>query len=237
MAVSSFYLTASTAIDSQSPALTLPATFDLGTLYIGGSKSLLRRTMITFDVFGAAAEGRPLAASDTPLDAVLECEVLGLSGPAGFPCTIERNARGDWDPLTANWNRYRVGANWTAAGGDVAAPPAAIAYAAPSALGAFVISGVLPLVADAVANRNGRVEMRHRSDNESPGSNRYFALAASWNTGTPVRLRVTYQPRDPAPIDRPRAAGGAMPGARAAPPSRPATGAVPANPAHPEGGN
>ena len=113
----------------------------------------------------------------------------------------------------------------------------AIGYAAPSALGAFAISGVLPLVADAVAYRGGRVEMRHRSDNETPGSNRYFALAASWNTGTPVRLRVTYQPRHPAPIDRPRTAGGAMPGARAAPPSPPSAAAAAASPARPEGGH
>jgi hypothetical protein len=70
-------------------------------------------------------------------------------------------------------------------------------------MGVFVIPGVLPFVADAVANRGGMVHLRHRAADEVTGH--YFALGAALTQTNRIRLKVTYEAAEPSPIDRPRA--------------------------------
>jgi hypothetical protein len=108
MLSSSFYVCGATAIDAVNPATMLPGNFNTGVLLIGETKTVMRRSLTSFDVCGIAAEGRPLLADDVLLDAHLECEVIGISGPAGFACSLERISRLDWDYVTAEWNHYRV---------------------------------------------------------------------------------------------------------------------------------
>jgi hypothetical protein len=228
MPSSSFDVTGSTAIDAVNPGIAYPGNFNTGLILIGQTKTVLRRSLTSFDVFGVAAEDRPLLPNDVLLDARLDCNAIGLTGPGGFACTIDRIARLDWDYLTADWNHYRAATSWTSPGGDVATPPAAVAYASPSALGEFVIAGVLPFVADAIANRGGKVRLRHKADDET--TSHHFVLAAA--VGNSIRLKVTYEAATPAPIDRPTTAGAAD--ALIARPGRPAPAGAAAQPALPD---
>ncbi len=234
MLSSSFYVCGATAIDAVNPATMLPGNFNTGMLLIGQTKAVMRRSLTLFDVFGVAAEGRPLLADDVLLDARLECEVIGMSGPAGFACSLERISRLDWDYVTAEWNHYRVATAWTSPGGDVGATPPAVAYASPLAMGAFVIPGVLPFVADAVANRGGMVHLRHKAADEVTGH--YFALAASPTRSDRIRLRVAYESAEPSPIDRPRAGDAGTAPEAASRPARAIPSAKPAQPEQPAGG-
>src|SRR5438552_1051009 len=75
-------------------------------------------------------------------------------------CTekLDRVTRADWDYLTATWNQYKAGSNWTSIGGDVdAAVPGELSYASPGAYGPYAIPGLGPYVSDAIANRGGLV--------------------------------------------------------------------------------
>jgi len=235
MPSSSFYLVASSAIDAVNPATALPGNFNTGMVLIGQSKTVMRRSLTSFDVFGIAAEGRPLLPDDILLSAQLECEVIGLSGPAGFACSMERIAHPDWDYVTADWNHYRVATAWTSPGGDVATPPAPVTYASPSSMGAFVIPGVLPFVEDAITERGGMVHLRHKADDEAT-INHYFALAADLTQSNRIRLKVTYEPAEPSPVDRPRAGIGGAPPEAASRPARAVTPAKPSQPEQPAGG-
>ncbi len=188
----------------------------VGVYYLGASKTALYRTLLRFDVFGAAAEGRALTPADTIEAAELEWDVISVIGPAAWAATIKHVARADWDPLTATWNQYRTGAAWTTGGGDFDTPPVDVAYTSPAVIGAFVIAGIAEFVTDAIANEGGIVRLAQRANNEAPATTRTYEGSA---TVLPL-LRVTYASREPSPVDHPDA--GVMRGARAARAARPA---------------
>jgi hypothetical protein len=234
MPQSTFLADATQFIDLVSQSFAPAGLWDLGVNYAGGSKSFVRRPLGAFDVFGAAASGRPLTAGDTVTAADLLLEAWSFLGPGGFAARVERITRADWDYTTANWNRYRTGANWTAAGGDVGTPPAALAFSSPVAPGPQVVAGMLAFVTDAVANRNGRVTVRLKQDNEAPPASQWCSFDAALASPLRPRLRVTYVAADPTPVDDPAGATlGAPRPQPAATPARPSTAGVPSSPSAP----
>ena len=190
-------------IDAIDPTYAPSGIWNLGVVYIGGSKSAVRRCLGRFDVFGAPASGRPLTIADTLIAAELILETTSVAGPSAWPARIERITRADWDYTTANWTRYKTGSNWTTAGGDVGTPPSALAFTSPTVGGEFVISGLLPYVTDAVISRGGHVLIRLKADDEQPAQSQWCAFEAFLASSLRPRLRVTYEATDPTPIDHP----------------------------------
>jgi len=195
-----------------------PGVWNLGVEFMGSSKAMMRRCLAGWDVFGAAASGRALRITDNIVAAEMLLEATAFAGPAGWGVTADRIARADWDYLTADWTRYRIGSNWTAGGGDVATPPAAVGFSSPTAPGEQVVGGMLGFVTDAIAHRGGKVLLRLKADNEAPSQSQWAAYTAMLTASQRPRLRVTYIPADPAPISEPHAPS--LRGERAASPPR-----------------
>lgn len=211
------------AVDYMAPNTSIDQ-FDVGVFYLGGPKNLLRRTFLTFDVFGPALSGRPL----TPADALTSAELLtrtdALLGNVGWPATLARIDRAGYDPLTATWNTYNGVNAWTSGGGDFNTPTLGIT--SPTiALADFTIANILPFVTDAIASRAGKVRIAIRADNEAPGSTALWTANDTIDQSLRPRLRVTWESADPTPIAEPRRGLG---GDRPAPPAR---GARPTPPA------
>lgn len=212
------------AVDLLSPTTNI-AQFDVGVYYLGGPKNLLRRTFLTFDVFGPTMSGRPLTPADAPTSAELLTLTDGLFGAVGWPATLARIDRAGYDPLKATWNTYNGVNAWTAGGGDFNTPTLSIT--SPTiALTDFTIDNILPFVTDAIASRAGKVRIAIRANNEAPGSTALWTANDTINPSLRPRLRVTWQSADPTPIAEPRRGlGGDRPasparGARPAPPAR-----------------
>jgi hypothetical protein len=200
MPQSLFLANATQYIDGVTPTFAMAGRWDLGVQYVGASKGFVRRTLASFNVFGGAMSGRPLAGSDTIVSAELIANVTLIIGPSGWPATIERITRVDWDYATADWTHYKTGASWTVAGGDVATPPAAVGFTSPSTTGDAVISGLLEFVTDAIALRSGLVIVRLRANNEAPAQTQWCNFDAMLTSAARPRLRVTYESATPAPI-------------------------------------
>ncbi|HXK33945.1 MAG TPA: hypothetical protein VNM91_08055 [Dehalococcoidia bacterium] len=239
MAQSTFYADAFQFIDGVDQDFAPAWALDIGTAYLGGSKSLVRRGLLGFAVQGPAAEGRALTAGDELMSATLLLQTTSIIGAASWAARVERNVRADWDVHTADWNRYRTGGAWTSPGGDVGAPPDDVTFTSPAGLGAFEVPGLEAFVADAVALRSGRVLLRIKADDEAPPASAVASFAGLPDGALRPRLRVTYVAAEPGDISRDRAhnlrggraaearaadaaAGAAMParGAGAAPPAR-----------------
>jgi len=229
MAQSTFYFVGCCSMDQPTPDNHYAAA-NIGLVYVGGSKTGLRRALMTFDVFGAAAEGRALRANDVIESAELVFEILTILGTSGMACQAERVTRADWDAATATWNSYKTGNAWTAGGGDVGTPPSALTYNGPTALGPFEIAGAAGFVTDAIANRGGLVNLRHMLVNESLG------VTAEWSPdngvgSTRLRLRVTYASVEPAPLAEPVESPASARGSDVAQAARAGRAAAPARPA------
>ncbi len=109
-----------------------------------------------------------------------------------FTEKLDRVTRADWDYLTATWNQYKAGSNWTSIGGDVdAVTPGELSYASPGGYGDFAIAGLGPYVSDAIANRGGLVLLRTNHATENSGITQFHTCATS-ASGRP-RLRVDYR--------------------------------------------
>jgi hypothetical protein len=220
------------AIDKINPNNTFQYAGDVGVYLISGSKAILRRALATFNLFGAPAEGRALRAGDTILLAELLGDAAGISGPT-FQVDVQRLTRADYVAAEATWNNYKAGTPWTAAGGDVAAPPAVATFTSPAAPGDQTLqSNLAAFVSDALTNRGGLVLLHWMADNENPGVTAYYTTHANPTYTPALRLRVTYADVAPAPIDRPRPA--TLPGAPPVPPDRPTGPAARAAPAQPQ---
>ena len=198
----------------------------VGTGYLGGSKSFVRRSLAAFDVFGPAASGRPLTPADTVTAADLLLAYVSAIGPSGWNAMVDRIARADWDYASADWTHYKSGALWTTAGGDVATPPAPVAMTVAPAGGEQVVPGMLAFVTDAMALRGGRVLLRLRAVDEGPAESTWASYDAALTSPTRPRLRVTYVATEPSPI-----ADDALPALRGALPASAADAARPARPA------
>jgi hypothetical protein len=214
------------SIDSVTPTHAYPGSINVGPLYGGGSKLAIRRALMKFDLRATPSEGRLLRADDTLVDAQLILDIAQLPGPGSFSCQLDRISRAEWNPAVAEWTDYDTALAWTTQGGDVATPPAALAYGAPNALGDFVIAGLLGWVADAIANRGGVLHTRQMAVDESYANTHYYA---AWPATS--RLVVSYRPKDPTPIAEPgsvtRGTRPAARGAATASASRPAGAAQP----------
>ena len=203
MAQSIFAAEATQFIDGIDQDYAPAGLWNLGVEFLGTTKAFARRCLGGFDVFGQATAGRPLLAADEITSAELVLNTTTVIGSGGWAATIERIARADWDYTSADWTRYRTGANWTAGGGDVAAPPTAVGFTSPSAGGEFVIAGMTAFVTDAIANRGGKALLRLRANNEEPSQSQWCAFTASLSSSLRPRLRITYVAAEPSPIDDP----------------------------------
>ncbi len=227
MPQSTFVVTSTEYIDLFHPGAVNTNMWSLGTIVAGSSKVNLDRCIGAFDVFGAAAAGRPLALTDaiTAADLILNCGAI--LGPSAWPASIERLTRADWDAASGDWNNYKTASAWTTAGGDIATPPAAVGFTSPSALGDITIGGLLTFVIDAITNRGGKLLLRLRANDESTSAGtKWASFRADPALTVAPRLRVTYIAAEPVPIARP--AAGTLPGDRASPISRADPAARPA---------
>lgn len=224
MAQSIFAANATQFIDAIDTGFAPSGIWNLGVEFLGPSKAFVRRCLAGFDVLGAAASGRALRAGDAITAAELVLQTTLVVGPTGWAARVERISRADWDYTTANWNRYRVGSNWTAGGGDVATPPAHVAVSSPSVAGEQVIAGMAEFVTDAIANRGGVVLVRVKADAEAPAQSQWCSYDASLASSARPRLRVTYSAAEPSPIDNPHAS--AMIGEQPEGPTSPDQGAA-----------
>jgi hypothetical protein len=234
MPQSVWHASAMCTIDGSDPATNYFGAFDLGFFYASGTKSFRRRVIVGFDLDAAPAEGRTLAPTDVVASATLMVYVTVLVGPAGWGAKAARLDRADWDDATATWNVYKTGSAWTAAGGDVATPPADVAFTSPAALGDFSIGGLEVHVADAIASRGGLLLLRLKPDVEADahGVSTYIS-GADLGTSLAPRLTVTYASADPAPIARPHAHREIGARASASAPARRASAARSGDAAHP----
>lgn len=235
MAQSTFYADAFQSIDGVDHDFAPAWVLDLGTAYLGGSKSLMRRGLLGFSLHGTAAEGRPLTSGDSIVSAALLLEVTSIIGASAWPARIERNVRTDWDVYTADWTRYRFGSPWASPGGDVSAPPDDVTFTSPAGPGAFEVAGLAAFVVDALALRSGRVLLRLRAEDEAPPASAAVSFAGLPDGAARPRLRVTYVAAQAGDVSRdgvrsPGEARGvrSAPGARAARPARSAGAARPA---------
>jgi len=208
---------------------------DVGVYMVSGNKALLRRALATFDLFAAAAEGRPLRAGDIPNITLAELigDAAGIAGPT-FQVDTERLTRADYVNSEATWTNYKTGSAWTAAGGDVATPPADVSFTSPGTPGDQTLQNNLAgHVTDAIANRGGLLLLLWRAHDENPGVTAFYTTHAAPGYSPHLRLRVTYLDLIPAPIDEPGAAHGIVYGA-ASPHAAPANPAAPARPGRPQ---
>jgi len=228
MPTATFYPNAYHSIDLLTPNDCIGDQFDCGVFYLGAPKNMLRRAFLSFDVFGPAAEGRPL----TPADALTAADLLtasgSLLGTTGFACTLSRVDRAGYDPTRATWNTYNGTNAWASLGGDFNTPT--LSLTSPTVpLAPFTVSNLLPFVTDAIALRGGLVRFAFYAVNEAPGTTALWACDDG-SLPTRPRLRVTWEAADPTPIAPPlRGLGGLLP-APAANPSRPTPPSHPAPP-------
>jgi hypothetical protein len=189
-------------------------------------------------VHGAAAEGRALVAGDEVVSATLLLHTTGIIGATGWAARAERNVRAGWDVHTADWTRYRTGSAWTLPGGDVGAPPDDVTFTSPAGLGDFEVTGLEAFVADAIAQRAGRVLLRIKAEDEAPPASAVVSFAGLPDGALRPRLRVTYIAAEPGDVSRDGArnlrgdrAAGSRASAAAATAATPARGAGAARPA------
>lgn len=226
MAQSTFKALNTVTIDRITPTHNGRDVFRDGALILGTSKSADRNVIHTFDLL-APDDGLPL----DPTSQISLVELLGnVTSVIGGPYNMfaERLTRADYDYLTANWTQYKAGSAWTTPGGDVSTTPSGVAVPFPALTGDAVICATLaPFVADALANRGGKVYLHWRISPVGPSSSQHITLKAAPLTDSDVtRLRVTYTSLQPTEEDRPTTK--APPARRAAPPARSAAAAKPA---------
>jgi hypothetical protein len=222
-------------MDGKSPTTNYAGIFNIGIIYVGGSKGIYRRAIIQYDLT-APFSGPPVEPDDEIFSAELAAHWHPPVGTTGHQVRADRITRTDWDYQTCTWNRYKTGSNWTTPGGDTAAPDIDIAYLSPAAEADQAIPGFEELVQDALDNRNSqlifRLELVDEADN---GINRLHSCKASPTAGLDadtLRLIVDHSVTQTAPIDAPGppATLGADRPARA---TRPARGAPASRSARP----
>ena len=202
MAIATFVTTGGGCIDGKSPTASFPALYTCGISYLGASKDQQRRLLLGFDVFTPSVEGVVFNAGTVINAAELLQDIQTLMLPS-FTEKLDRMTRADWDYVTATWNQYRSGSNWTAIGGDIdAAIPGELTYTSPGGFGDYAIPGLGPYVSDAIANRGGLVRLRMNHATENSGITQ-FHTCANTADGKP-RLRVDYQSSSLIAVDDPR---------------------------------
>ncbi|MEX0785927.1 MAG: DNRLRE domain-containing protein [Dehalococcoidia bacterium] len=192
-------------------------------VYAGDLKLAWERAIGNFDV--------SVLAGATIESAKLVRHVWSLPGGGGHDAIISRCTRpADWVENQVTWNKYRTGANWTAAGGDFDdAVPGAITYSEPTSTGDHEVPGLKPHVEDALANRSGIVSLLIRLADEDPDVDQ----GAGWRTkeyGADVwRLTIDYTlPPDAGRRSLSGSRHHRAPAVRPGSPVRPAAGTRPA---------
>ena len=166
--------------------------FRNGALILGSSKASDRNVIHTFDLL-APDDGLPLTATSQIGLVELLGNVTAVIG-GSYNMLAERLTRADYDYLTATWAEYKGGSAWITPGGDFSSTPAGIDVPFPAFTGDGVICATLaPFVADALANRGGKLLLHWRLDPVGPSQSQQVTLKVAPVTDSDiVRLRVTY---------------------------------------------
>src|SRR5438477_5235215 len=191
MAIATFVTTGGGCIDGKAPTSSFPGLYTCGISYLDAGKDQQRRLLLGFNVFAPSLEGAVFNAGTVINSADLMQNIQTLMLPS-FTEKLDRVTRADWDYVTATWNQYKSGSNWTTIGGDVdAAVPGELSYPSPGGFGDYAIQGLGPYVSDAIANRGGLVVLRMNHATETGGVTQYH-ICANTLEGKP-RLRVDYR--------------------------------------------
>jgi len=161
--------TADTGIFSGAPDSTLGT---LNQVFVGNDASNSQRALLRFDLTGIPANAIVTACT---LD--LNVVTLNEAGPG----KVYRVKQPAWTEAGATWNSFDGVTPWTTAGtydpteasSDVvvtAGPDGPIPYAAPERTGAFLLPDLTALCQDAVANRDGDLNLFLKQDVDAPGS-------------------------------------------------------------------
>lgn len=132
-------------------------------IYIFDDKSVLYRSIIRFDL--RSFIGQSFSAASLTIFVTTLYDLV-------FTAILSRCTRpNDWIESEVTWNNFKTGSPWTAAGGDFddIGPPPALTRPNPGAAGSFTLDGALPLVQDALDNRDGWLSLIGRLTDEDPG--------------------------------------------------------------------
>lgn len=172
------------AIDSVSPTTNYAGTWNIGKVFAGGSKTLLRRTLFYTDLNASPDIGIPIHPLATINSAYFDMSVTRIGDPSSQH-HIYRVRRGDWVQAEATWNIYKTSNNWTTAGaGDTTndidnATPTPVTFNGPTADGSFTITGLEGFRTDALNNRSGILNVRLSIDDEAnDGVNKEWGATA-----------------------------------------------------------
>src|SRR5206468_10572519 len=131
MAIATFVTTGGGCIDGKAATSSFPGLYTCGISYLGAGKDQQRRLLLVFNVFAPSLEGIVFNSGTVINAADLIQNIQTLMLPS-FTEKLDRVTRADWDYLTATWNQYKSGSNWTSVGGDVdAAVPVELSYTSP----------------------------------------------------------------------------------------------------------
>lgn len=173
MAVSKWNFSRIASIDGKATTTNFSGAWNVGLLYVGGSKTALRRPLAMVDVSAAPDVGVSIPAGSTINSGYIELTVLTIFGTPTGAHTATRVSRDDWVAAEATWDIYKTANNWSTAGAahdpnDInATTPASVGFNGPSGTGAFTISGLINHYTDARDNRSGRLHLRIRIDDEA----------------------------------------------------------------------
>lgn len=174
------------ALDGVSTTSNFNGTFNVGKLFLGGSKTTLRRTILQVDLNRVPDIGNSVPAGATINDVYIATSVTRLGSPSTSH-TLTRIIRTDWVAAQATWGIYKTANNWTTAGAGGAGTdidtttPTPKSFSGPSADGAFTITGLGSFYTDALASRSGLFNVRIIIDDEvNDGVNKFWGAASTY---------------------------------------------------------
>ena len=162
--------------------LTGPANSDdnWGTLaraWVGTDERNAQRPLMRFTLGGAPAGTTVLACTLT-----VEADVV----EAPLPGHVWRVTQPGWTETGATWNRYDGIRTWATPGGDVDAT-SGIPFAPPAASGPFAFPDLTALCSDAMAARDGQLDLLIQQDTEVPGAPQHqWSFVTSDDTASPT---------------------------------------------------
>jgi hypothetical protein len=195
--------------------------------YLGGLKLSWNRAIANFDL--NVIDPKTINAAS------LHRYMFDIINPGGVQAVLMRCTRPDeWTELGVTSKKYDGVGSWVTFGGDVdeVGPPAKLTYTEATATGWHSITGLKPLVEDALANRAGILSIITRLNDENPLVNHQFAWRSREYGSNIWYLEVDYDPLEGG-IEQRRATLQPIGAQRPRVPHRPSFGAPGARPRSP----
>lgn len=109
-------------------------------------------------------------------------------------CTNKRITRSDWVESQVTWNKYKTGSNWTAAGGDHAAPSGT--FTCDESTG-WKTRDILDHAQDAIADRGGWLQLLMFASSAGLQNDEAMTVRTSDYAGSAPRVTFIYQTYTP----------------------------------------